>query len=104
VNSAGKIEKAGVMLGRSRRSKEGEREFLSGERALLSAVGESLGASRGGYDFAVGHVANTAGAERLAAALREAYAPERPILVTSVSPALAVHVGPLGLGIAWMEA
>ncbi len=104
VDDEGRVAKAGAMVGRGRRSSAGAPSFAAGERALLAAVAKRIGPDRGGYDFAVGHVVNRDGAERLAAALTAAYAPRRPILVTAVSPAIAVHIGPGGLGIAWMDA
>ncbi len=103
VDDEGKVAKAGAMIGRGRRSPAGEPSFIAGERALLAAVAKRIGADRRNRDFAVGHVVNAAGAERLAAALTAAYAPNRPVIVTAVSPAIAVHIGPGGLGIAWMD-
>lgn len=104
VDQEGKVGKAGVMFGRGHRGPSGAPSFAAGERALLAQMKRRLSKGKGRYDLAVGHVVNPEGASRLAAALEAAYAPPRPIIIAAVSPAIAVHVGPGGLGVAWLEA
>jgi len=99
LDTAGKLAKTAVMFGGVRKD-----SFPGGEQTLLKNLIRKRGAAPGGdTDFAVGHVGNPAGAERLARAIQDRFSPRRPVMVAPVSPALAVHIGLRGLGVAWLD-
>ncbi len=99
LDAAGKLAKTAVMLGGVRKD-----SFPGGEKTLLKNLIRKRGSVSGrDTDFAVGHVGNPAGAERLAQAIQDRFRPRRPVLVSAVSPALAVHIGLRGLGVAWLD-